>query len=228
MKIHAQPKPLHEPLSGGTQGATVTVEPLIGGHVHWPLELMERPGGRFESLKLMRKLLAGDGLHRPLPGLPDPPPERRRDPRGHRASSLDHLGPEGELRRARRPLQQARAGAGRGRPRPAAAARDRPGPGADRGDDAPALSTMPRRSRSSPSPPSSSARPSGSRRRRTAARRCAATGRRTMTSPSTTAPSTSPAATSTATPPSAAPSTCSATARSGSPTRPGTAPGTRA
>src|SRR6476660_4529724 len=67
MKIHAQPKPLHEPLSGGTQGATVTVEPLIGGHVHWPLELMERPGGRFEGLKLLRKLLAGTDSAVPCP-----------------------------------------------------------------------------------------------------------------------------------------------------------------
>jgi glyoxylase-like metal-dependent hydrolase (beta-lactamase superfamily II) len=67
MKIHAQPKPLHEPLAGGTQGATVTIEPLIGGRVHWPLELMERPGGRFESLKLLRKLLAGTDSAVPCP-----------------------------------------------------------------------------------------------------------------------------------------------------------------
>jgi glyoxylase-like metal-dependent hydrolase (beta-lactamase superfamily II) len=67
MKIHAQPKPLHEALFGGTQGATVTVEPLIGGRVHWPLELMERPGGRLESLKLLRKLLAGTDQAVPCP-----------------------------------------------------------------------------------------------------------------------------------------------------------------
>jgi N-acyl homoserine lactone hydrolase len=67
VKIHAQPKPLHEALSGGTQGATVTVEPLIGGHVHWPLEMMERPGGHFENLKILRKLLAGKGNLVPCP-----------------------------------------------------------------------------------------------------------------------------------------------------------------
>ncbi len=67
MKIKAQPKPLHEPLAGGTQGATVTVEPLIAGRVHWPLPLMERPGGRFETLKLVRALLAGTDHSVPCP-----------------------------------------------------------------------------------------------------------------------------------------------------------------
>jgi glyoxylase-like metal-dependent hydrolase (beta-lactamase superfamily II) len=59
MRIHAEAKPLHEPLAGGTQGATVTVEPLIGGYVTWPLPLMESPGGRFLQLKLGRALLSG-------------------------------------------------------------------------------------------------------------------------------------------------------------------------
>lgn len=59
MKIHAQPKPLHEPLAGGTQGATVSVEPLIAGHVNWPLPLMESPGGRFLQLRLLRHMLTG-------------------------------------------------------------------------------------------------------------------------------------------------------------------------
>jgi N-acyl homoserine lactone hydrolase len=67
VKIHAQPKPLHEALSGGTQGATVTVEPLIGGHVHWPLAMMERPGGHFETLKLLSKLLGSDKHLVPCP-----------------------------------------------------------------------------------------------------------------------------------------------------------------
>ena len=60
MKIHAQPKPLHEPLAGGTQGATVSVEPLIAGHVNWPLPLMESPGGRFLQLRLLRHMLTGN------------------------------------------------------------------------------------------------------------------------------------------------------------------------
>jgi len=59
MKIHAQPKPLHAPLSGGTDGASVSVEPLIAGSVNWPLKLMERPGGRFEQLKLGQALITG-------------------------------------------------------------------------------------------------------------------------------------------------------------------------
>jgi glyoxylase-like metal-dependent hydrolase (beta-lactamase superfamily II) len=59
MKVHIEAKPLHEPLAGGTPGATVTVEPLVAGHVEWPLPMMERPGGRFESLKLLRALLTG-------------------------------------------------------------------------------------------------------------------------------------------------------------------------
>src|SRR3954451_18469796 len=59
MKMHIEPKPLHEPLAGGTQGATVIVEPLIAGHVNWPLAMMESPGGRFLSLRLMRTMLTG-------------------------------------------------------------------------------------------------------------------------------------------------------------------------
>ena len=58
MKIHAEPKPLHEPLPGGTQGATVVVEPLIAGYVSWPKDMMESPGGRFLSLRLARGLFS--------------------------------------------------------------------------------------------------------------------------------------------------------------------------
>jgi len=60
MKVRVEPKPLHEPLAGGTPGATVTVEPLIAGSVTWPRTMMERPGGRFETLKLLRALLSGN------------------------------------------------------------------------------------------------------------------------------------------------------------------------
>jgi glyoxylase-like metal-dependent hydrolase (beta-lactamase superfamily II) len=59
MKVHIEPKPLHEPLAGGTPGATVTVEPIVAGTVTWPATMMERPGGRFETLKLLRALLSG-------------------------------------------------------------------------------------------------------------------------------------------------------------------------
>jgi glyoxylase-like metal-dependent hydrolase (beta-lactamase superfamily II) len=52
MKVHAEPKPLTEPLPGGAQGATVTVEPLSGGEVQFPAASFERPGGPFETLKV--------------------------------------------------------------------------------------------------------------------------------------------------------------------------------
>lgn len=41
-----------EPLPGGTRGATVTVRPLSGGEVQFPIAGFERPGGPFESLKV--------------------------------------------------------------------------------------------------------------------------------------------------------------------------------
>jgi glyoxylase-like metal-dependent hydrolase (beta-lactamase superfamily II) len=61
MKIHAEPKPLHEPLAGGSPGATVVVEPLIAGHVSWPSVWMESPGGRLITLRLLRALLSSSG-----------------------------------------------------------------------------------------------------------------------------------------------------------------------
>jgi len=60
MKVRIEPKPLHESLAGGTPGATVTVEPIVAGTVTWPGTMMERPGGRFETLKLLRALLSGE------------------------------------------------------------------------------------------------------------------------------------------------------------------------
>jgi N-acyl homoserine lactone hydrolase len=60
VKVRVEPKPLHEPLAGGTPGATVTVEPIVAGTVTWPRTMMERPGGRFETLKLLRALLSGN------------------------------------------------------------------------------------------------------------------------------------------------------------------------
>jgi N-acyl homoserine lactone hydrolase len=60
MKVHVEPKPLHEPLAGGTPGTTVTVEPIVAGSVTWPRTMMERPGGRFETLKLLRALFTGE------------------------------------------------------------------------------------------------------------------------------------------------------------------------
>jgi N-acyl homoserine lactone hydrolase len=59
MKVQVEAKPLHEPLSGGTPGASVAVEPIVAGHVQWSRSMMERPGGRLETLKVLRGLITG-------------------------------------------------------------------------------------------------------------------------------------------------------------------------
>jgi N-acyl homoserine lactone hydrolase len=59
MGISVEPHPLHEPLAGGTRGASVTVEPLIAGHVDFAREMMVDPGGRFVTAKLAKALLLG-------------------------------------------------------------------------------------------------------------------------------------------------------------------------
>jgi N-acyl homoserine lactone hydrolase len=60
MKVHVEAKPLHEPLAGGTAGATVSVEPLVAGHAEWSRHMMESPGGRLLKAKLLRALLSGE------------------------------------------------------------------------------------------------------------------------------------------------------------------------
>jgi N-acyl homoserine lactone hydrolase len=57
MKVQVEAQPLHEPLAGGTPGATVVVEPIIAGHVDFPQAMMVSPGGPFLTLKLLRALL---------------------------------------------------------------------------------------------------------------------------------------------------------------------------
>ena len=57
MKVSVEPHPLHEPLAGGTPGASVVVEPLVAGHCDFPLATMVNPGGRFLTLKLLRAML---------------------------------------------------------------------------------------------------------------------------------------------------------------------------
>jgi N-acyl homoserine lactone hydrolase len=59
MTVHVEPQPLHQPLAGGTPGASVAVEPLVAGHCDFPLAMMESPGGRLLTLKLARALLGG-------------------------------------------------------------------------------------------------------------------------------------------------------------------------
>jgi glyoxylase-like metal-dependent hydrolase (beta-lactamase superfamily II) len=60
MKVHVEAKPLHEPLAGGTPGATVSVEPIVAGSVTWSRHMMESPGGRLLTLKLLRGLISGE------------------------------------------------------------------------------------------------------------------------------------------------------------------------
>jgi len=60
MKVHVEAKPLHEPLAGGTAGATVSIEPILGGHVEWSRHVMESPGGHLLKAKSMRALLTGE------------------------------------------------------------------------------------------------------------------------------------------------------------------------
>jgi glyoxylase-like metal-dependent hydrolase (beta-lactamase superfamily II) len=59
MKVSVEAQPLHEPLAGGTSGASVTVEPIVAGHSNLPLAAMESPGGRFVGLKYFRTMLTG-------------------------------------------------------------------------------------------------------------------------------------------------------------------------
>jgi glyoxylase-like metal-dependent hydrolase (beta-lactamase superfamily II) len=60
MKVQIEPQPLHEPLAGGTPGATVRVEPIVAGHSTFPVPMMESPGGRFLTPKLLRAMLSGE------------------------------------------------------------------------------------------------------------------------------------------------------------------------
>ncbi len=63
MGISVEPTPLHEPLAGGTRGATVTVEPLIAGHVDFAREMMVKPEGRFTTARLLKALLIGSATN---------------------------------------------------------------------------------------------------------------------------------------------------------------------
>jgi glyoxylase-like metal-dependent hydrolase (beta-lactamase superfamily II) len=68
MKVSVEAQPLHEPLAGGTPGATVTVEPMVAGHTNLPLPAMESPGGRFVQLGYLRAILTGKPpLEVPIP-----------------------------------------------------------------------------------------------------------------------------------------------------------------
>jgi len=67
MGVSVEPHPLHEPLAGGTRGATVVVEPLVCGQVDFARELMVSPGGRLLRAKLLKALLTGPPNIVPVP-----------------------------------------------------------------------------------------------------------------------------------------------------------------
>lgn len=68
MKVHVEAKPLHEPLAGGTPGATVSIEPIVTGRCNLPRMWMERPSGRFGMAKILRAALTGnDAAVVPIP-----------------------------------------------------------------------------------------------------------------------------------------------------------------
>ena len=54
MNVHAEPKPLEGPLSGGREGATVSVEPLLAGELQAPPGMFEASGGpRMQQLAML-------------------------------------------------------------------------------------------------------------------------------------------------------------------------------
>lgn len=68
MKVTIEPQPLHEPLAGGTPGASVAVEPMIAGSCQFPRAMMVSPGGRLLTLRLARALFSGrDPVTVPIP-----------------------------------------------------------------------------------------------------------------------------------------------------------------
>jgi glyoxylase-like metal-dependent hydrolase (beta-lactamase superfamily II) len=53
VKVHAEPKPLVEPLPGGSTGAQVVVEPLRVGELQCPPAMFESTGGRLADLRYL-------------------------------------------------------------------------------------------------------------------------------------------------------------------------------
>jgi N-acyl homoserine lactone hydrolase len=53
MKVHAEPKPMTEPLAGGQEGATVVVEPLLVGELQCPRTMFETSGGRLADIRFL-------------------------------------------------------------------------------------------------------------------------------------------------------------------------------
>lgn len=56
MSVHADPRPLETPVSGGSPGQTVTVEPMVTGQFRSPESLQSSPDGEVGKLKLLRSV----------------------------------------------------------------------------------------------------------------------------------------------------------------------------
>jgi N-acyl homoserine lactone hydrolase len=64
MAVHADPRPLESPLSGGVAGAAVSVEPMVAGTFRSPDILHSSPDGEVSNLKVLR---AARGENEPVP-----------------------------------------------------------------------------------------------------------------------------------------------------------------
>ena len=53
MRVRAETRRLTAPFAGGSEGATVAVEPLRVGQSHFARGMMESPGGRFAKLRTL-------------------------------------------------------------------------------------------------------------------------------------------------------------------------------
>ncbi len=56
MSVHADPRPLETPVSGGQAGATVTVEPIVTGRFRSPEILQSSPSGEVGRIKTLRSV----------------------------------------------------------------------------------------------------------------------------------------------------------------------------
>ena len=227
-KLKAQATPLEKPLpGGGSPGAAVTVEPLLGGSILAPQGFFESKGGRLANLRML-----GIGTPKskwwlvPIPAYLITHPTAGPilvDTAFHGSVAAK---PSANLGQDRRALREAQDRAGPRPARPAPRARHRRPRPEDGHPHPPPLRSQLRDRRV----PEGEVRPlqgrSGRPRRPTRGRSCAATAPPTTTTSSTTTPSTSTDRASPPTRASAAPSTCSATAASASPSRPATPPDT--
>jgi glyoxylase-like metal-dependent hydrolase (beta-lactamase superfamily II) len=56
MSVHADPRPLETPVSGGREGATVTVEPIVTGSFRSPEILHSSPDGEVGKIRTLRSV----------------------------------------------------------------------------------------------------------------------------------------------------------------------------